>query len=183
MLDRIMGVITLKAPKYREIADDKTATGQAAIIVVVVSILVGFISTFLKTDPTGKSYGIVAAVAFAVLGLIVALIGWWLGSWIAAFVAKSFFQGKTDTGEMLRVFGYTYVFNILGIIPVLAIVGAILGIIGTVIGIREAAEFDTTKAILTAIIAGVIEFIIITVLTAILVGIVVVGMLAAGGGS
>jgi hypothetical protein len=52
---------------------------------------------------------------------------------------------------------------------------AILSIIGNVIGIREAAEFDTTKAILTAIIAGVIVFIVVAVLTGLFVGIALVG--------
>ncbi len=39
---------------------------------------------------------------------------------------------------------------------------AILRIIGYTIGVREAAEFTTSKAIITAIIAGIVNFIIVT---------------------
>lgn len=175
-----MGVLTLKAPVYKQIAEDKSATTTAAIIVVVVSALAGLISAFLGALPGGSGTGIVTAFLYAVVTVIVALIAWVVGSWLTAFVATTFFKGKTDTGEMMRVTGYTRIFGILGIIPILGIVGVILSIIGNVIGIREAAGFDTTKAILTAIIAGVIVFIVVAILTGIFVGIVMVGSLAAG---
>ncbi len=176
-----MGVITLKAPTYRKIADDNGLTGEAAIIVLVVSALVGFAGAFMGAVPGGGAVGVVTAVLFAVVSIIVALIAWVVGSWLTAFVATTFFKGKTNTSEMMRVTGYTRIFGILGVIPILGIVGAILSIIGNVIGIREAAEFDTTKAILTAIIAGVIVFIVVAVLTGIFLGIVAVGALATGG--
>jgi hypothetical protein len=58
-----------------------------------------------------------------------------------------------------------------------------LQIIGNIIGVREAAEFDTTKAILTSIIAGVIVFIVVAVITGVLVGMMLLGAAATGGGS
>ena len=99
-------------------------------------------------------------------------------------VAKTFFQGKTNTGEMLRVTGFTYVFQILGVIPVVGgLVGAILSIIGNIIGVREAAEFDTTKAILTSIIAGVIAFIIVAIIVGGLTAVLIGAAAITGGGS
>jgi len=181
MMERLMGVITLKAPMYRKIADDKSLTGEAAMIVVLVSALAGFVGALLGGSPDGKPIGIVGAVLMAVVAVIVALIGWVIGAWLTAFVAKTFFQGKTNTSEMMRVTGFTKVFGILGVIPILGIVGVILSIIGNVIGIREAAEFDTMKAILTAVIAGVIVFLVVGALTAVLVGIVLVAGGAMGG--
>ncbi len=171
LVDRLIGVVTLKAPVYREIADDTTGTMQAAIIVVVVSLITGLVGgLFVSSSAGGNTAG--GAVTGAIGSLIAALIGWLIGGWLTAFVATTFFQGKTNTGEMLRVFGYTRIFTILGIIPVIGgLIGAILGIIGNVIGIREAAEFDTTKAILTAIIVGVIVFIVLIVLGTILAAI------------
>lgn len=176
-----MGVLTLKAPVYKQIAEDKSATTTAAIIVVVVSALVGLISAFLGALPGGSGAGVVTAILYAVVTVIVALIAWVVGSWLTAFVATSFFKGETDLGEMMRVTGYTRIFGILGIIPFLGIVGVILSIIGNVIGIREAAGFDTTKAILTAVIAGVIVFIVVAILTGIFVAIALAGSLVTGG--
>lgn len=165
MLDRILGVITLKPATYRQIADDKNATTQATIIVIVMALISGIIGAAVfaavgaslpaGTAPTGSPVGI------AVRGIINTIVYWLLGSWVFAFVSTTFFGGKTNTGEMLRVFGFTQVFQILAIIPCLgAIVGLILSIIGGIIGIREASEFDTTKAILTGV-AGFIVLLIV----------------------
>jgi hypothetical protein len=185
LVNRLIGVITLKAPVYREIADDTTATTEAGIIVVVVSLIVGIIGAFVgvgvpgvTTNPEVSTVSI--AIVAAITGLIASVLGWLVGGWVTAFVARQFFQGKTDTGEMLRVFGYTRIFSLFGIVPIIGgIIGAILGIIGNIIGIREAAEFDTTKAILTAIIAGIIVFFLVVIVAGIIGGILAVIVLGA----
>jgi len=200
MMDRLMGVITLKAPTYREIADDKTATMSAALIVVVATLVSGFFTALVQTDPTTGTITAnpVIGVIGAIVGVVAGLIGWAVGAWILAFVAKSFFQGKTDTGEMLRVTGYVHIFNIVGVLSVLSLasvalacvvglisfVVAILRLIGYVIGVREAAEFSTTNAVITAIIAAIVEFLIVAVITGVVLGAVILAMgvgRAAGG--
>ena len=162
LMDRLVGIITFKAPVYKEVAEDTTATGSAALIVIVVAVLAGLVGGII-----GGSRGLIGSLVTTV---VIQLIGWVIGSWLLAFIAKQFFKGDTDTGEMLRVTGYTSIFNILGIIPFLGIIGSILQIVANIIGIREAAGFDTTKAILTAIIAGVIVFVI---------GLIIAGIFAA----
>ena len=99
------------------------------------------------------------------LSIILSPIRWFLNAWLLAFVAKQFFQGDTDTGEMLRVTGFASIFQLAQIIPIIGgLIALVLGIIASVIGIREAANVDNTKAILIAIVAGVIAFIIVTIL-------------------
>jgi hypothetical protein len=181
-MDRIMGVLTLKAPVYRQIADDPNATQMAGIIIAVVSLISGFVSG-LTTPITDASTGtilvpagnIVAAIVFGIIAVILGLIGWFISSWVLAFVSK-WFGGKTNTQEMLRVTGYVGLFRIVNILGLLALVGiggvatclsvivGILGIIGYVIGVREAAEFSTGNAIISAIIAGIINAIIVGLL-------------------
>lgn len=171
MMDRIIGVVTLKAPIYREIADDQSATTTAAIIVVVMALLssilgaavIGAFGAALPGVATGGS-----TVGYIIRTFITAIISWLVGAWFIAFVSKTFFGGKTDMWEMARVFGFTQVFTIISIIPCLGIVGVILSLIGAVIGIREASEFDTTKAILTAVVAFIGLIIVSFVLAAIL---------------
>jgi hypothetical protein len=146
---------------YKEVAEDKTATSMAAIIVVVVAVLVGLISG-LFNSVQGLVYSLVYSI-------VVQLIIWAIGSWLLAFIAKQFFHGDTDTSEMLRVTGYTSIFQILGVIPVVgSIIGGLLQAVANVIGIREAAGFDTTKAILTVVIEWVIVLIIIVIIGVIL---------------
>ncbi len=160
LVNRLIGIITFKTPVYKEVAEDKTATSMAAIIVVVVAVLVGLISGLISS---GRS--LVYTLAYTI---IVQLIGWAIGSWLLAFIAKQFFHGDTDTGEMLRVTGHTSIFQILGVIPFLGIIGSILQAVANVIGIREAAGFDTTKAILTVVIEWVIILVISGIIGAIL---------------
>lgn len=161
MLDRLMGVLTLKAPVYKEIAHDKSATTTAAIIVVVVALFSGVVGAVLLSSlssslPPGTA-GVGNPLVYVIRTVITSLIGWVVGAWVIAFVAKTFFGGKTDTSEMLRVFGFTQIFQVLSVVPCIgAILGLVLSLVGAVIGIREASEFDTTKAVLTAVVAFIV---------------------------
>jgi hypothetical protein len=57
----------------------------------------------------------------------------------------------------------------------------ILKIIGWVIGVREAAEFSTTNAIITSVIAGVVNLIIVVFIGGAILGAIVLAGAAAGG--
>lgn len=195
MLDRIMGVITLKAPVYRQIADDVTATGQAAIIVVIAQLVRGFFSGLTQVDfQTGNmSVSPVGAIVSAIVAVIIGLLAWVVTAWILQFVAKQF-GGRTDTGEMLRVTGYVEVFSLIAVLNVLTLGGsvlscvvglvsfvvAILKLIGYVIGVREAAEFSTGNAVITAIIAAIINFIIVVVIGGAIIAAVLIPLGIAG---
>ena len=196
MLDRIMGVITLKAPVYRQIADDKTATMQAATVLVIATLISGFfgglVSINAQTGTTAVSIG--GAVLGAIIGVILALIGWVISSWVLQFVAKAL-GGKTDLGEMLRVTGFVEVFSLVGVLNILVLAGtalscvvglvgfvaAILKFIGYLIGVREAAEFSTTNAIITAVIAAIVNFIIVVVVGGGIAAVVVAALVLTGG--
>lgn len=160
LMDRLMGILTLKAPVYKAVAEDRTATNTAGMIVAAVAVIVGIVNGLLVS---GNGAG--AIIGTIVTSIILSLVRWVFVSWLLAFVAKSFFQGDTDTGEMLRVTGFASIFQIVGIIPILgSLIALVLGIIASVIGIREAASVDNTKAILIAIIAWVIAFIVMIIL-------------------
>jgi hypothetical protein len=194
-MNRIMGVITLKAPIYREIADDPNATTPAAIITAVVGLIAGFFQGLVSLNPqTGAvSANVTGAVISAIIIVILTLIAWFVSAWVLAFVAK-WFGGKTNTQEMLRVTGYVNIFGLVAILTVLALITpalgciagligfviAILRLIGYIIGVREAAEFSTGNAIITAIIAAIINFLIVAVVGGVIAGAIGLGALAAG---
>lgn len=173
LTDRLIGIITFKAPVYREVAHDERALQPAAIIVVVVTLLVGVISGLL-----GGPLGLLGTI---IIAIVAALVGWLIGSWLTAFVATKFFQGRTNTTEMLRILGHTYVFQIPSIIPAVgSLVTLVLSIVATVLAIREAAGLDTQKAILTAIIVNVIIFVVMLVFGGIVGGIMIAGSVMGG---
>jgi len=174
-----MGVITLKAATYRQIADDTTATGQAAIVFIIAKLIQGFFQGLVTIDPQSgaSSVSIVGAIFGMIIAVIIGLIGWVITAWVLAFVS-GWFQGKTNMNEMLRVTGYVEIFGVIAIITVLAAISPVLGcvvglislvvgilrLIGFIIGVREAAEFSTGNAVITAIIAAIINFIIVVVI-------------------
>lgn len=176
-MSRIMGVLALNASTYREIADDPNATQPASLIVVIVALVGGFVSGFVRTDPSNPQQllapNIVNAIVAAIVTVIFALIAWFITAWILAFVAR-WFGGKTNTKEMLRVTGYVEVFAFVSVLTLIAFISptllclvgfiglaaAILRLIGYIVGIREAAEFSTGNAIITALVAVIVNFII-----------------------
>ena len=163
LVSRLTGIVTFKAPVYKEVADDAAATTPALLIVVVVAVLVGLIGGLISGN----------LVFSLVLAVVSQLITWLLGSWLLAFIAKKFFKGNATTSSMMRVMGHTAIFQILGIIPFIGIIGGILQAVANVIGVREANGIDTTKAILTVI----IEFVVVMVITGIIVGIITAAIL------
>jgi hypothetical protein len=183
MVDRIMRAIRLDFTVFREIAEDEGAMTQAAIIVVVVTLLSG-IGTLIGSLIAGTSFGS-ALLGFLSAWLISGiLLGWILWAVLTYFVGTLLFQGKTDIPEMMRVLGYANAPNLLGVfgfIPcvgwLIALVGWILSLIAGVLAVREAMEFDTGKAIITVVISWVIQLVISLIIGAILG----VGMAATAG--
>ncbi len=174
-MDRIMGVLTLKAPVYRQIAEDQSATTTAAIIVAIVAVISGVVGAAVlgalgSQLPQGVTTTPGGPIGYAIQTIILSLIGWFVGAWVMAFTGNAL-GGKTNTGEMLRVFGYASIFNVLSIIPCLGVIAWILWVIATVLGIREAAEVSTGKAIGIGV-AGFIVLFILSFIIALVLGLI-----------
>lgn len=164
-MNRILGILTLKAPVYKEVAEDQSATTTAAIIVVVMAILGGILAALAvslagSSIPPEQLKALGSPMKIALGTIISTIIGWLIGSAVFGAVANAF-GGKTNTSEMLRVFGFTQIFQVLNIIPCIGGLAAlVLSVIGAIIGIREAAEFSTGKALLTGLVGLIIVVII-----------------------
>ena len=170
MFERIMGIVTLKAPTYKAVAEDEAATKQAMMIVIVVSLIQGFVVGLM---PAAGGVSFAGGLMRAVINLVFGLASWYVSAWLLATIAKAF-GGKTDIKEMLRVTGFVYIFNLavllnlaglistslLCITSIIALVILVLSLIGYVIGVREAAEFSTGNAVVTALIATVASFLV-----------------------
>ena len=181
IIERIKGVVMLKRDVYRTIAEDPAATMEAWIVFVVATVISSLPSFFTYSNPSLPSSGSInTAARFTFLGgigsivvnVIIGAIAMYVAAWVLAWVAVRM-GGKTNTTEMLRIVGYTRVFSVIGILGLLtfvsmalacltgiiSLVAAVLGLIGFVIGVREAAEFSTSNAVIASIIAAVIQFI------------------------
>jgi hypothetical protein len=153
MVDRIVRAIRLDWTVFDEIAKDRDAMKEAAIIVAIV--------TFLSALGTGIATRSLSAFVGAWLaGILVGWIGW---SIITYFVGTALFKGKTDIPEMMRVLGYASAPNLLGLLSFIPcvgwlfpVIGGILALVAGILAIREAMDFDTGNAIVTVIIGWLI---------------------------
>jgi hypothetical protein len=168
MLQRIMGVFMLNANIFEEIEHDTSATGQAAIVVTIVALLSAIgsgISTTLNPEAGGGFIGsfIVAVVA--------TYIGWVLWSGVTYLVGTMLFEGRADMGEMLRVIGFAFAPQVLGIIPCIGpIIGLIWSLLAGFVAVRQGLDLTTGKAIATILIGFIIYVVILCGLLAVFGG-------------
>lgn len=156
-LSRSIGVAKLDVPTIEEVEHDESSTQEAGAVVVVSSIIGGVGSLFIN--------GLWGFIAMVLIGLI----GWVIWAWLSAFIAQKVFNvTTTDTGEMLRTTGYAYAPRVLGLIPFLAIVGAIWSLVAIIVGMRQAGEMTTMQAIITAVIGFLPAVIAMGMVTALL---------------
>lgn len=149
IVDRMIGAARLDVDTYEEVEADQSATGQAALVVGIVAIA----SAIGSLGDGGM--GIVT-------GLLSAIVGWLLWAGITYVVGDKLFGGTATWGELLRTLGFAQapgVLLVLGIIPLLGgLVQAVVGIwmlVAGIIAIRQALDFSTGRAILTAIIGWI----------------------------
>jgi hypothetical protein len=157
IVDRMKGAAMLDVNTYEEIEADSSATGQAATVVVIAAV-----SQAIGALRDTGSAGVIGT-------LIGAVVGWLIWSGVTYLIGDKLLGGTATWGELLRTIGFAQapgVLGFLGIIPVLGgllrFVIAIWVLVAGVIAIRQALDFSTGKAVLTAVL-GWLVFVLLTV--------------------
>ena len=179
LTNRMIRAAKLDSNLYEEVEHDQSATTQALTVVIIVAIASGIGSGI------GALLGNQGAGAFLMAligGIILAIIGWLVWSVIVYFVGTSLFGGSATIGEMLRTVGFAQSPNVLAILSFIPLLGGLIvfaasiwALIALIIGIRQALDFTTGKAVLTAIIGWIVYIIIIAIIGGI------IGLAAFGG--
>lgn len=145
MLERMKGAALLDVETYEEVEADSTATGQAAGVVAIVAVAQAIGASF---------HGGPRIVA----GLLSALLGWLVWAGVTYLIGDKLLKGTATWGELLRTLGFAQtpgVLFALGFVPVLGdlvrLAAAVWMLIAGVIALRQALDFSTGKAILTAV--------------------------------
>lgn len=140
LVQRVVNVAKLDVPTFEEVEHNESLNQEAGIVVAVAS-AIGALGQFL----TGGGF-----LGF-ILAIVMGIVGWLLWSLIVSLIASKVFGGTTDFGEMLRATGYAWA-------PMaIPFIGWIWAIVAIVVGIRQAGDFSTGKAVITAI-AGFIPW-------------------------
>ena len=159
MIRTMIRAAMLRADAYEEVEANKSATGQAMAIVVLVSLATGIGYTSL-TGATSWS------LIDMVQGAVVSLIAWALLAWITFIVGAKLLpsaETKANWGELARTLGFAQTAGILkigglipGIGPFLFTFGSLMVLMATFIAIRQALDYSST---LRAVVVGVISYI------------------------
>lgn len=149
MLDRVIRIIKLDFPVFKDIESDPNATTEAAIIVAAASVLSAIGSAFASDRPVMAFLG----------GVISGVLGWIVWSYVSHFVGGVLYQSKGTFENMLRVIGYANAPHLLGILNIIpcvgwigGLVGAILALIASVMALREGLDLETGQAIVVALV-------------------------------
>jgi len=170
--ERMIGAIQLRVATFEEVENDRSATGQAAAVVVIVAVASAIGNLFRN------------GVLGLVVGPVLMLIGWLISAAVVWILGTKVLPGRNtqaDYGEMLRVVGFAQsagVFTIVAIIPflgpLLAFLVSIWVLVAYVIGVRQGLDYDSTgRAIVVCLLAWLVQL----VLAALVTGL---GLLGAG---
>jgi hypothetical protein len=149
IVDRMRGAALLDVATYEEVEHDSEATGQAAVVVIIVAVC-SAIGAVWRGGPS------------IIIAPISAILGWLLWSAVTYVIGDKLLGGTATWGELLRTLGFAQapgVLMIFGIIPLLGgivrVFVALWLLITGVVAIRQALDFSTSKAIVTALLGWV----------------------------
>ncbi len=181
LFPRMLRAARVESQLYEEVEADSGATGQALLVVVMASLSAGIghgISGLMK----GGAGGIGFFFTNLVTGAIGSLIAWFIFSLLCFWLGTTLFKGpntRSTLGELLRVLGFAdspALLNIFAFIPfigpLIPFVTMIWTIIAAVVGVRQACDFTTARAVGTVLVAAIIPLIIL-----VLIGLMVGGAL------
>ena len=163
---RMVRASKLEAALYEEVEHDQGATRQAAAVVILASIAAG-------VGALGH-----AGLAGLVVAPVFALIGWALYASITYLVGTRLLAGpdtSADWGEVARALGFAWSPQVLLVFAFLPLVGAIIVVavtlwtfVTTIIAVRAALDLETGRAVLTALVGGVLNAAILGIVSALL---------------
>jgi len=148
---------------FNEVEHDESKNQEALTVVIIAAIASALGNGILGVF----GHGVISGLIGAIFGLVMVLVGYYLWSYLTFYIGTKLFGGEADVGEVLRTFGYSYspqVLSILAFIPcigwAIAFAAGIWSLVAGIVALREAMDFDTGKAILTALISWIVVWVI-----------------------
>ena len=146
LVARMLGAAKLNVQTFEEVEADERATGQAAAVVAMVAV----------ASAVGSADSGVWAAAFAPVAQI---IGWLIWAGVTYIIGDKIFGGTATWGELLRTLGFAQTPGLLLVFAFLPLIGGLVRVVvgiwmlaAGIIAIRQALDFSTGKAILTAVV-------------------------------
>jgi len=186
LTDRIIGAFTFRSGVYKEVEEDTTFTTTAWLLVVVIG--------FLNQLGSHASRNLIGWLGGAVVGTVVVIIAFAVGAFIVNWVGRTVFNAEVTFDELVRTLGLAYVWNIVGVIGILAalsptlgclltpvtVLAAIAGFIAWLVAAKEALDLEWVQTIVTVFLGWVVMAIITIVVGGFVLGLLGLGAAAVG---
>lgn len=158
MIENAIRAAKLDVDFYNTVEQDTSLTGQAALLVAIVSLLSGI--------GNGIAFG--GSFLGQALGAVVAgMVGWVIAAWLIDMIGRKLFQGESDVGQMQRVLAYAQAPRVLGVVPFLGWIAWIWTFVAVVVAVREGQDFSTGAAVGTVILGWLLTVILSGIVLAI----------------
>ncbi len=156
-VNRIIRACKLDVNLYEEVETDKSATIQAAIVVVLSTLALG-VGTYF-------TYGAISIL----IPILASLSGWLITSLLIYFVGAKLFPDtntESNPGELLRTIGFSYAPGLIRIfgfnqdlLVITFYVSGIWSLIAMIIAVRQALDYKSTwRAIGVVVIVALFQF-------------------------
>lgn len=120
MLTRMLGAASLNSATFEDVEHDRSATWQAALVVVLVSIA-GFIGGLLSGDTD-----IVRGLVFGVISGVISWAVWAGACWLIGTTILKTPETSADWGELARGTGFAQTPGLLNVLLFIPTVGGII---------------------------------------------------------
>jgi Yip1 domain len=157
--ERVKGVLILDVKTFEEIEADRTANGQALLVVVAASVAAGL--------GAGVSLGTMGLLR-ETLGALIGWVMWAVVTWVIGSKLLPEPQTRTDIGELLRVIGYAYAPQLFAFFVFLPILGGVVSTIvsfwllaATILAVRQALDYVSTLRAAAVVLIGWLIFVVI----------------------
>lgn len=176
LTDRIIGAFTFRSGVYKEVEEDTTFTTTAWLLVIVIG--------FLQQLGSRAQPNLIRWLGGAIVGTIFAVIGFAVAAFIVNWVGRTIFKAEVTFDELVRTLGLAYVWNIVGVIGVLAafsptlsclltpavVIAGIAGFVAWLVAAKEALDLEWVQTIVTVFLGWVA----MAVITMVVAGIILV---------
>jgi hypothetical protein len=183
LVNRIVRALSFQRDVYAEVENDTTFTNTAWGLVVVIAIL-NQLGTHASTDLGNW-------LTKAGLGTVAAIVGFAVAAFVMNWVGRTLFNADVSFEEVVRTLGLAYVWNVVGVLGIVAgfsgfltclitpalILGWIMLIVSWFVALKEALDLEVGPTIVTVVIGWVAFGIIMAIASSVMA---IIGLTTAG---
>ena len=156
MIDRMLGAARLSAATYEEVERDRGATGQALIVVILVTI-----ASVVGEMLGGEGVDVVRGIAAGIIRGVASWALWALFTWLIGATILRTEDTEADWGQLARGTGFAQTPGLLNVISFLPGIGILIALLtfvwtfaGMVVAVRQSLDYTSTlRAIFVILLA------------------------------